>query len=94
MTSSWTTRGRSASRASREQQSVVVLAAARRGSTTGRDIMKDRVEFKVFRATFTTWDSLFADAADFASSLGPERLINISHSAAGQDGLVTVWYWA
>jgi hypothetical protein len=49
--------------------------------------------FKMFRSSLTTWESLFAEAAEFASQLGPERLINISHSADGGEGIVTVWYW-
>jgi hypothetical protein len=41
-----------------------------------------------------TWDQLFTDAAAFATSVGPEHLITISHSADHSDGVVTVWYWA
>jgi hypothetical protein len=41
-----------------------------------------------------TWDQLFTQAAAFASSVGPDRLISISHSEDQQDGVVTVWYWA
>ena len=35
---------------------------------------------------------LFQEAADFASSLPPERLINISNGY-DTEGVVTVWYW-
>jgi len=37
-----------------------------------------------------SWDSLFRQAADFAASVGPDRVINISHSP----GVVAVWYRA
>jgi hypothetical protein len=40
-----------------------------------------------------SWATLFTEAADFAE-LGPERLISISHSADGGNGVVTVWYWS
>ena len=30
---------------------------------------------------------------DFATSVGPERLIGISQSDDRSDGVVTVWYW-
>ena len=56
--------------------------------------MSARVEFKVFRATMRSWQTLFAEAAEFASKLGPERLITISHSEDNDDGVVTVWYWS
>jgi hypothetical protein len=48
----------------------------------------------MFRGTLASWDQLFIDAAEFATSLGPDRLITISHSEDQQDGVVAVWYWA
>ena len=52
------------------------------------------VRYEVFRGTFATWDSLFAEAAAFASQIGRDRLISMSHSADSSDGVVTVWYWS
>jgi hypothetical protein len=52
-----------------------------------------RVGYQIFRGHFTTWDDLFTKAAAFAGDVGETRLINISHSCAGSDGVVTVWYW-
>ena len=51
------------------------------------------VHYKIFRGTLASWDKLFQQASDFATKLGKEKLINISHSADGGDGVVTVWYW-
>jgi hypothetical protein len=51
------------------------------------------VLFKTFRGTFKTWDQLFGEAAAFATSVGQERLITISHSADHSEGVITVWYW-
>jgi hypothetical protein len=51
------------------------------------------VRFETFRGTLKDWDTLFQEAADFASRIGRERLIGISHSSDGGDGVVTVWYW-
>ena len=51
-------------------------------------------KYKMFRGTMTTWDDLFDDAAQFATELGEMRVINVSHSCAGSDGVVTVWYWS
>jgi len=39
-------------------------------------------------------DALFTKAAEFAASIGPDRVINISHSAHLTEGVVTVWYRA
>ncbi len=50
--------------------------------------------YRIFRGTLATWDDLFTRAAGFASEIGPERVVNISHSADHSDGVVTVWYWA
>ncbi|MBN1442203.1 MAG: hypothetical protein JXA90_05805 [Planctomycetes bacterium] len=52
-----------------------------------------RAAFRMFRGTFSTWESLFEEAAAFASTLDPGRLINISHSEDHSDGVVTVWFW-
>ena len=51
------------------------------------------VRFKVFRGTMTSWPELFRQASEFATQLGRERLITISHSEDQQDGVVAVWYW-
>ena len=51
------------------------------------------VTYKYFRGTLATWDELFAEAAEFATRLGRERLIGISQSQWGADGIVAVWYW-
>lgn len=51
------------------------------------------VQFQVFRGVWSSFEALFSQAAEFASALGPERLISISHSEDENDGVVTVWYW-
>ena len=52
-----------------------------------------QVKFEIFRSDVNSWKSLFKSASNFATLIGPERVINISHSADRNDGLVTVWYW-
>jgi len=51
------------------------------------------VRFEHFRGTLATWDELFAQAAEFATRVGAEHLICVSHSADKSNGVVTVWYW-
>jgi hypothetical protein len=48
-----------------------------------------------------SWEKLAAEAAEFATQVGQERLINISVSASGGgqlsgfggEGVIFVWYW-
>ena len=53
-----------------------------------------QVRFQVFRGIMSSWDELFNRAAEFATRVGPERLISIGHSEDANEGVVTVWYWA
>jgi hypothetical protein len=49
----------------------------------------------LFESSFRSWESLCDEAATFATSVGRERLINISVSQAdtGGMGVIFVWYW-
>ncbi len=51
------------------------------------------VKFEMFRGVLASWPELFQQAAEFATRVGRERLITISHSEDKEDGVVTVWYW-
>ena len=51
------------------------------------------VRYKIIRSMFTSWEGLFDEAAQFATEVGPERLIGISHSEDKNEGVITVWYW-
>lgn len=53
----------------------------------------DVVVFQTFRGTFKSWNTLFTEAAEFATSVGKDRLITISHSSDHSEGVITVWYW-
>jgi hypothetical protein len=48
------------------------------------------VQFKRFAGAMTRVDDLCTQAAEFASTVGMDRLIGITQSSEG----VTVWYWA
>ena len=52
-----------------------------------------RVQYKVFRSSFSSWEALFKEAADFAGTLPTDRLISISHSEDQNEGVVSVWFW-
>jgi hypothetical protein len=51
------------------------------------------VAFEIFQGMLVTWEELFQEAANFASGIGRDRLIGISHSDNHGKGVVTVWYW-
>jgi hypothetical protein len=53
-----------------------------------------QVKFQFWDSTLDSWKTMFQNAADFASRLPKDRLINISHSSDRNRGVVTVWYWA
>jgi hypothetical protein len=53
-----------------------------------------KVCFEIFASATQSWDVLFREAARFATGLGPDRLIGISHSHESTVGVVTVWYWS
>jgi hypothetical protein len=54
-----------------------------------------RVQYRFFKSSLKSWETLCSEAAEFATGVGRERLINISVSAAdtGGEGVIFVWYW-
>ena len=53
-----------------------------------------RAAFRSFESYEETWETLFRRAAEFASQLGPERVISISHSESIRSkGIVVVGFW-
>ena len=54
-----------------------------------------QVRHKLFEAHFKSWEKLCEEAAAFATTIGKDRLINISVSQAdtGGKGVIFVWYW-
>ena len=51
-----------------------------------------KVECLMIRSSTRSWQSMCEEAAEFATKVGRERLINISVSAVGADGTIFVWY--
>ena len=45
-----------------------------------------KVKYKMFRGVFASWEKLFTQASEFASKIGKDRVINISHSDSHSDG--------
>ena len=52
-----------------------------------------QVKFRVFKSYTQSWDDLCAEAAEFATQQGRDRLINLSVSEDDNQGVIVVWYW-
>ncbi len=52
-----------------------------------------KVSYQMFRSSFKSWDELFLEAAEFASTIEEMRLINITQCCDNNNSVVTVWYW-
>jgi hypothetical protein len=50
------------------------------------------VNHRLFASDSKSWKLLFQEAAEFAASLGREKLISICHSHDSVSGVVAVWY--
>ena len=55
--------------------------------------MNAKVQCKMFSSSTRKWDELVAEASEFASGVGKERLINMSVSASGGTDLFGI-RWA
>jgi hypothetical protein len=52
-----------------------------------------KVKCEIFKSSMQSWQSLCEDAAEFATEIGRERLINLSVSEDANQGVIVVWYW-
>ena len=48
---------------------------------------------RLFRSTIKSWEKLCQEAAAFATTVGKDRLINISVAQGDTGGVIFVWYW-
>jgi hypothetical protein len=59
------------------------------------------VQSRLFSSSSKSWEDLCAEACEFATEVGRERLINISVAASGGTdvfglggtGVIVVWFW-
>jgi len=76
--------------ADRSEGVATVWYRGHAGHAAGRE----RLAYRMFRASsFTPWETLFAQAAECASTVGAHKVAAISHSSDHADGIVVVWYW-
>jgi hypothetical protein len=50
--------------------------------------------YQSFGSDLTPRETAFTQAAEFATTLGPGRVISVSHAEGERGCVVTVWYWA
>lgn len=55
-----------------------------------------RLRYKIYKTfiLFEGWAPICDEAAEFATRLGPDRVVSVSHSYSHRNASVIVWYWA
>jgi hypothetical protein len=60
-----------------------------------------KLKAKVFESSAKSWETMCNEVSEFASEVGPDRLVNVSMASAGgvdwggmgATGTIVVWYW-
>jgi hypothetical protein len=55
--------------------------------------MAIKARFKLFKSHRDSWEKMSQQVADFLTTLGPGKVIGVSHSQESQLGVIIVWYW-
>jgi hypothetical protein len=50
--------------------------------------------YQSFGSDLTPRETAFAQAVEFATEIGPARVISVSHAESERGCVVTVWYWS
>lgn len=53
-----------------------------------------KVFYKIYDSKMASREKLFKAATEFANKIGPDDLINITHSEDRDNIVITIWYWA
>jgi hypothetical protein len=48
---------------------------------------------KLFKSSYDSWETMARQVAEFLTTLGPGKVIGVSHSQESQHGVIAVWYW-
>src|SRR4051794_32879890 len=65
----------------------------RSGGGVNTGVLMMRVLFKSWDSKMASREKLFKAATEFATKIGEERLINITHSEDRDNIVITIWYW-
>ena len=55
--------------------------------------MAPQARYRLFRSAFDSWETMCEEVTEFLTTLGPAKVIGVSHSQEGQIGVITVWFW-
>ena len=55
--------------------------------------MAVQARFKLFKSYSDSWEAMAGQVAEFLTTLGPGKVIGVSHSQEGTFGVIAVWYW-
>jgi hypothetical protein len=55
--------------------------------------MPIEAKYELFKSAHESWETMSQHVAEFLTSLGPGRVIGVSHSHHNQLGVMAVWYW-
>lgn len=55
--------------------------------------MPIEAKYKLFKSSYDSWEEMSRQVAEFLTSLGPGKVIGVSHSHHNQLGVMAVWYW-
>jgi hypothetical protein len=55
--------------------------------------MAIQARFKLFKSFSDSWETMAKQVAAFLTTLGPGKVIGVSHSQEGSCGVIAVWYW-
>ena len=55
--------------------------------------MPIQARFKLFKSAFDSWETMATQVSEFLTTLGPGKVIGVSHSQESQMGVIAVWYW-
>ena len=55
--------------------------------------MAIQARHKIFKSHTEPWEKMSQKVTDFLTTLGPGRVIGVSHSQESQLGVIIVWYW-
>jgi hypothetical protein len=56
--------------------------------------MAIQARYKLFKSGHESWETMSQQVADFLTTLGPGKVIGVSHSQENNWGVIAVWYWA
>jgi len=55
--------------------------------------MAIQARYRLFKSLSDPWEKMSQQVAEFLTTLGPGKVIGVSHSHENSLGVIAVWYW-